>query len=251
MRLDVTDSEQIDVVAGDIAALRGQGYRLAGVFSNAGIAQYTGDLSCEGCPVPTQEHVMQVDHFGAVRLLQPMLPFLRADTGRVVINSALMTHTVLPFNAGYAAAKCALEGWADSLRREVGPHGVKVVILQAAAIASAMESKQDVDQIPSDGPYGVQRAMAELFLGSQERISSNPKADPERVAELVAYVLQVKRPKARYLIGAGAKPIYLLGLLPTPVQDFAIQTALRLVGVEGKSMELMRKARLLRHGSVK
>lgn len=244
VRLDVTDPEHVAAVAGQVAQFRHQGYRLAGVFSNAGIAEYTGDLSCEGCPIETQERVLQVDHFGAVRLLQAMLPFLRADRGRVVFNSALMTHTVLPFNAGYAAAKCALEGWADSLRREVRPHGVKVIILQPAAISSAMESKQDLQKIPDAGPYGIQREMAEFFLGMQDRMSNNPKTDPQQVAELVAHVLQVKRPRARYLAGAGARPIYVLGLLPTRIQDFAIQGALQLVRVQVRSNRVLRPGRI-------
>lgn len=242
VHLDVTSQPQVAEVAARVGNLRDQGYELAGVFSNAGIAAYTGDLSCEECPIETQERVLQVDHFGAVRLLQAMLPFLRADQGRVVINSALMTHTVLPFNAGYAAAKCALEGWADSLRREVRPHGVKVVILQPAAIASAMETKQDPSKIPGDGPYAVQRDMAEFFLGAQQRIAESPKTDPHLVAELVAYSLQTPRPRARYQVGGGARVIYALGLLPTAVQDAVFTRALQMVHYRMKGRRLLSRA---------
>lgn len=227
--LDVTDPEQVRQAAATVDDLRAEGYRLAGVFSNAGIAQFTGELSSESCPMDTQQKVMSVDHFGAVRLLQALLPTLRQDHGRVIINSALMTHTVMPFNAGYAAAKSALEGWADSLRIEVAPHGVKVVILQPAAISSAMEGKQDVSKIPGEGPYGVQRDMAEFFLGAQRKSSDSPKTDPLRVAELVAHALQVRRPRTRYRVGGGAGVIYTIGLLPSGVQDRIKDSALRLI----------------------
>ena len=86
------------------------GLRLAGLFSNAGIALMRGDLSCEGCPVETQERVMEVNHFGAVRIVQTLLPTIREHRARVIFNSALMTRVVMPFNAGYAPAKMALEG---------------------------------------------------------------------------------------------------------------------------------------------
>jgi NAD(P)-dependent dehydrogenase (short-subunit alcohol dehydrogenase family) len=220
VRLDVTLEAEVQGVANEVAELRQLGNRMAGVFSNAGIAQYVGDLSSEGCPMETQERVMAVDHFGAVRLIQAMLPYLRPDHGRVVINSALMTHTVLPFNAGYAAAKCALEGWADSLRIEVGPLGVKVIVLQPAAISTAMEAKQNTSEIPEDGPYPGQRAMAEFFLEMQAEMANSPKTNPQLVADLVAHALQAKRPRARYIVGGLSKPIYLLGLFPDRMQDF-------------------------------
>ncbi|MFT6565025.1 MAG: NAD(P)-dependent dehydrogenase (short-subunit alcohol dehydrogenase family) [Actinomycetes bacterium] len=235
VQLDVTVEADVQGVANEVAELRQLGNRIAGVFSNAGIAQYVGDLSSEGCPMETQERVMAVDHFGAVRFIRAMLPYLRPDRGRVVINSALMTHTVLPFNAGYAAAKCALEGWADSLRIEVGPLGVKVVILQPAAISSAMEGKMNTSQIPDDGPYPGQRAMAEFFLGIQAHMANSPKTDPQLVADLVAHALQAKRPRSRYIAGGGSKAVYLLGLFPDHVQDFVKNQGL--ARVQSRSLE--------------
>jgi len=234
VRCDVAEAETVAAARGRVLALLDdEGLRLAGVFSNAGIAMMRGDLSAEGCPIETQERVMAVNHFGAVRVLQAFLPRLRADRGRVVVNSALMTHTVLPFNAGYAEAKLALEGFADSLRREVRPHGVRVTIIRAAAISSALEEKQDVDAIPADGPYPEQHAVMATFLGLQARRAGAASTSPDRFAEKVAFALQAPRPPTRMIVGGGARPIWLLGLLPDRAQDAVFATAVRLAGRRG------------------
>ena len=135
---DVTSDDQVAAARQTIEGMLETGRRFAGVFSNAGVAHYEGDTSSEGTPMNVRENVMDINFLGGVRFIRAFLPLARAARGRIIINSALMARTVLPFNAGYAASKCALEGWADSLRREVGPYGVRVVLIEAAAISTGL-----------------------------------------------------------------------------------------------------------------
>lgn len=217
--LDVTDTDAVDAGAGEVARVLDGNGRLAGVFSNAGIAAFTGDLSAERCPLATQQRVMDVNHFGAVRVTQAFLPLLRAGRGTLVVNSALMARTVIPFNAGYAASKCALEGFVDGLRREVAAQGVRVVLIEAAAISTDLEAKQDPDRVPADPLYPAQKALAARFLGMQAARRDDPACSPRRVSELVAHAIQTPRPRPRYRVGGGHRPIALLGALPDGVQD--------------------------------
>ncbi len=156
--LDVTDAGQVlrarDTVLDDVGP---QG--LTALISNAGIAAMSGATSCEECPLETQQRVMDVNHFGAVRVIQAFLPLLRAAKGTVVVNTALMAHTVIPFNAGYAASKCALEGWTDSLRREVAHLGIRVAMIEAAYISSGMEHKQHADTATTSEIYPAEAAL--------------------------------------------------------------------------------------------
>jgi NAD(P)-dependent dehydrogenase (short-subunit alcohol dehydrogenase family) len=223
VRLDVTSADDVARAVGEVADLG----PLRAVFSNAGIAAYDGDVSCEGCPLETQQRVMDVNFFGAVRVVQAFLPALRETRGTIVFNSALMAHTVIPFNAGYAASKCALEGWADSLRREVAPHGVRVALVEAAAISSSLEGKQDPSQVPADGPYPMQRALISTFLAAQARTAGRASTDPRRFSEAVLAAIESGKPRPRRIVGGGAKPIYALGLLPDRVQDAAFGLMLR------------------------
>lgn len=231
--LDVTRSDQLAPAQRDVAALLAPGRGLTALFSNAGIAAMAGELSCEACPIEVQQRVMEVNHWGAVRVIQTFLPLVRRERGAVVVNSALMARTVLPFNAGYAASKWALEGWVDSLRREVRSHGVRVTLVEAAAISSDLEAKQDVEAIPLDSPYPEQRAVMRRFLAAQAARRDAPACDPRRVAEKVVGAIQSPRPPARTIVGGGARPIWLLGSLPDRVQDAVLAGLVRWAASSG------------------
>ena len=226
--LDVTDAAQV-AAARELVEDRLGSTGLTAVVTNAGIAAFSGDVSCEGCPIETQQHVMDVNHFGAVRVIQAFLPLVRAARGTVVVNSALMAHTVLPFSAGYAMSKSALECWADSLRREVAPLGVRVAIIQAAEISSALAAKQDLSRVPTDTPYPVQRQFLLLAQRMEKRFSGSRSASPRRVSELMLQAVESRRPKPRRIVGAGSRPIWLLGCLPDRIQDAALGRALSVI----------------------
>ena len=227
--LDVTDDAQVARARDEVARVLGPGRGLTGLVSNAGIAVLSGDVSCEGCPIETQQRVMDVNFFGAVRVVQAFLPLVRAARGTIVFNSALMAHTVLPFNGGYAASKCALEGWADSLRREVAPLGVRVALIEAAGITSELEAKQDPASVPADTPYRAQRPLIRTSVEMMRKKAGDPRLSPRRVSELMAEAIADRRPKPRRIVGGGARPIWVLGRLPDRVQDTVFGIGLRLL----------------------
>jgi NAD(P)-dependent dehydrogenase (short-subunit alcohol dehydrogenase family) len=204
----------------------GPGRGLTALVSNAGIAALSGDVSCEGCPIEVQQRVMDVNFFGAVRVVQAFLPLVRAARGTVVVNSALMAHTRLPFNGGYAASKCALEGWMDSLRREVAPLGVRVALIEAAGITSDLEAKQDPSSVPADTPYRAQRPLIRMSAQMMRKKAGDPRLSPRRVSELMAAAVADSRPKPRRIVGGGARPIWVLGCLPDRAQDAVFRAGL-------------------------
>jgi NAD(P)-dependent dehydrogenase (short-subunit alcohol dehydrogenase family) len=227
--LDVTDDAQVARAHDEVARVLGPERGLAALVSNAGIQAPSGDVSCEGCPIEIQQRVMDVNFFGAVRVVQAFLPLVRRARGTIVFNSALMAHTVIPFNGGYAASKCALEGWADSLRREVAPLGVRVALIEAAGIATELEAKQDPSSIPAHTPYRAQRPLIRTSMKMMRKKAGDPRLSPRRVSELIAKAIADRRPKPRRIVGGGARPIWVLGCLPDRVQDAVFGVGLRLL----------------------
>ncbi|MSO44808.1 MAG: SDR family NAD(P)-dependent oxidoreductase [Thermoleophilia bacterium] len=207
-------ADQVRIIAGDTG--------LTAMFSNAGVANMSGDVTAEGCPVHTLARLMEINYLGSVRVIQAHLPLLRASTGTLVINSALMARTVMPYNGGYAASKAALEAWADQLRREIRPHGVRVVCIRAAAIATPLETKQNAASVPADGPYPEQHAFVEGGLTLMRRSAAKTTVQPRRVSELVQTVIERRRPPLKPIVGGMARPIWLLGGLPERIQDAVI-----------------------------
>lgn len=225
--LDVTDDGQVDAARTVVAGLIDGGLPFAGVFSNAGIAHFEGDTSSEGTPMTVLQTMMDVNFFGGVRFIRAFLPLARASHACVVVNSALMARTVLPFNAGYAASKCALEGWVDSLRREIAPLDVRIVLIEAAGISTGLTAHRDAGTVDDDNPYPEQRAFLQKAFDSMDGKESDPRCSPRRVSEVVAHALQTARPRSRYVVGGGARAIHALGNLPPTVQDRALERFVR------------------------
>jgi NAD(P)-dependent dehydrogenase (short-subunit alcohol dehydrogenase family) len=218
IQLDVTSADQVDAARAVVSRQVGAD-GLTALISNAGIAVMSGATSCEQCPIETQQRVMDVNFFGAVRVVQAFLALLRASRGTVVFNTALMARTVIPFNGGYAASKCALEGWADSLRREVAPLGVRVAMIEAGYIASELESKQHAPGVDHDEVYPLQATIRQAMAGSSAKLANRASASPRRVSEAMAAAVSAEHPRPRHIVGTGARPIWAIGALPDRVQD--------------------------------
>ncbi|KAJ1553962.1 hypothetical protein HK096_005602, partial [Nowakowskiella sp. JEL0078] len=77
---------------------------------------------------------MNVNYFGATRIVKEFLPLLIRGSRIVNISSVSGGIWNAPFHGAYAASKAALEAFSDSLRSEVQPKGVSVSIIQPGAI---------------------------------------------------------------------------------------------------------------------
>lgn len=223
---DVTVDADVEAVVTYVDQLCSEGRVLRGIFSNAGIEGNSPDMSAEGCPIPTLEHVMAVNYFGAVRFIQGFLPAARRDRSTIVVNSALMARIVLPFNGGYAPSKAALESWAIALRREIAPHGVHVALIELGGIATPLTSH--VSDNPAPNPlYPQQAAITAEFAKMAKDGANKPAMQPQRAAELVARALATDAPRTRYLGGGGADLLATVAQMPQRVQDRLIATMLR------------------------
>jgi NAD(P)-dependent dehydrogenase (short-subunit alcohol dehydrogenase family) len=200
--LDVTDGASIQRARAQV-----EGRRLAGLVNNAGIA-VSGPL--EFIPVDEFRHQLEVNVVGQMAVTQAFLPALRASRGRVVNISSIGGRVALPLLGPYAASKFALEALSDSLRRELRPFGVKVVVVEPGGIKTPIWDKgnQRADELMQ----GMPEEAMELYGGTVEKIRAESRKiaeerglPPEAVAEVVGKALTTRRPKTRYLVGRDAK----------------------------------------------
>ncbi len=74
--------------------------------------------------------VCETNVFSALRLTQRVLPkFIAKGKGRIIFMGSMAGHVPTPFYAPYGMTKFALESVATSLRTELKPFGVKVIIV--------------------------------------------------------------------------------------------------------------------------
>ncbi len=91
----------------------------------------------EGLEVAAQRRVMEVNYFGAVHVLQALLPRLEAGSRIGLIGSAAGMAGIHGYG-GYAPSKFALRGLAEVLRVELSAQGIGVTLCQPPDTETAM-----------------------------------------------------------------------------------------------------------------
>jgi NAD(P)-dependent dehydrogenase (short-subunit alcohol dehydrogenase family) len=226
--IDVTDVESIRAAADGVAtALAAE--PLAGLVNNAGIA-VSGPV--EYLPIAEIRKQLEVNFVGQVAVTQAFLPLLRRSRGRIVNIGSVGGEVALPFLSPYAASKHAIEGFSDSLRREVEPLGVKVAVVRPGAVQSSIWERGNAaaDELLSNIPpealevYGdaVRGVRAAADQRAQEAIPA------QAVADVVEHALTSEKPKTRYVVGRTGKVMVALERwLPDRAFDRVIARAMR------------------------
>ena len=99
----------------------------------------------------TERTLFEVNFFGNVSFTKALLQdvMIPAKKGRIAFMSSVAGKVAVPVSASYAATKHALQGWADSLRAEVGSYGITVYNICPGPVATPLE-KQCVRAKPVD-----------------------------------------------------------------------------------------------------
>jgi NAD(P)-dependent dehydrogenase (short-subunit alcohol dehydrogenase family) len=201
--LDVLDPEAIAAAAERVAAEPGG---LDGLVDNAGAA-VAGPL--EALPIADFRRQVELNLTAQLAVTQAMLPAIRTARGRIVLVSSLGGRVALPMTGAYHAAKFGLEGMGDSLRQELAPWGIKVVIVEPGTIDTPIWSRgeEDAERIFAD----ASPRMRDLYEAAVERYRQVVRdtaargIPPEKVAARIEHALTATRPRARYLVGLDAQ----------------------------------------------
>ena len=203
--IDVTDRDSIVAARERAEETVGEG-GLAGLVNNAGIAN-AGPV--EHLPVEEFQRVLDVNLTGQYAVTQEFLPLIRRGEGTIVFITSIGGLIASPFMSPYHAAKFGVEGLADSLRRELKPWQIDVVVIEPGSIATPIWEKGTATfeaQQPAMGPdlerlYGKQmEAMKAAIVDTAER-----GIEPDRVAKVIERAIASRKPKTRYLVGVDAK----------------------------------------------
>ncbi len=205
---DVTDEAAVKAAAANVRReLAGE--KLFGLVNNAGVA-VAGPLM--QLPIAEFRHQIDINLVGAVITTQafaPLLgidPELRGSPGRIVNISSVGGRNAVPFLAPYNASKFALEGLSESLRRELLPFGIDVIVIGPGAVATPIWDKaEQIDIAPyRDTPYAVPLERLRAYMLGMGKNG----LPPERIGEAVLHALTAPKPKVRYAVS------------PQPLQDF-------------------------------
>jgi NAD(P)-dependent dehydrogenase (short-subunit alcohol dehydrogenase family) len=228
LSFDVTDEAAVLAAAREVrAALNGE--TLAGLVNNAGIAVAGPALELS---IDEFRRQMDVNVVGPVIVTQAFGPLLGADTslrgpkGRIVMVSSLAGKHGNPLLSAYSASKHAVEGLAESLRREFMLFGIDVVIVAPGAVKTPIWAKAE------EADVSVYRNSP--FFPALERIRKfmlqlGEKGLPaERIAAVIAKALTTANPKTRYQIAPDPIENFIVSVLPKRMLDKIIAKRLGL-----------------------
>jgi NAD(P)-dependent dehydrogenase (short-subunit alcohol dehydrogenase family) len=221
--VDVTDDPSMVALVEMIIADTG---RIDVLVNNAGYGSY-GAL--EDMPIQEARSQFEVNVFGLARLIQLVLPQMRAQRDGYLVNVSSMGGRIWePLGSWYHASKFAVEGLSDSLRVEVAEFGIKVVIIEPGSIRSEWSAiaADRLETTSANTPYAKQAKVVGAVLRRVDR--SQMASGPEVVAEVIAKAVQSAKPRTRYVVGGGARSILLAErILPDRGFDRFIQLGYR------------------------
>ena len=200
--MDVTDD---DSMRAGVEMIIGETGRIDVLVNNAGYGSY-GAL--EDVSIDEGRRQFEVNVFGAIRLAQLVLPHMRSQRSGTIVNITSMGGKIYtPFGGWYHGTKFALEALSDCLRMETKPFGVDVVVIEPGGIATEWGSIA-ADHLQETSGHGAYAARATAVATS---LRSGANADryspPTVVADAIGKAVTAKRPKTRYAVGLGAKPL--------------------------------------------
>lgn len=201
--LDITIDESIVTCVDQILNQAGS---IDVLINSAGLGSY-GAL--EDVPLAEARNQLEINLFGAARLIQLVLPAMRKNRyGKIVNISSVGGKVGLPMGSWYHASKFAIEGLSDSLRNEVRQFGIDVIVVEPGGTKSEMTAIGAEDMLRVSG-HTVYATLAQA-IGKQYSTMEKNAVDPIVIAKLIQDSIQAKHPRTRYIGGAMAKPMLLL-----------------------------------------
>jgi NAD(P)-dependent dehydrogenase (short-subunit alcohol dehydrogenase family) len=220
---DVTDEPAVQAAARQVREQL-HGEILFGLVNNAGIAvpaplihQDTADF----------RHQLEVNLVSVLIVTKAFVPLLGSDRslrgkpGRIINISSIGGKFGGPFLGAYAASKHGLEGFSESLRRELMLYGIDVIIVGPGSVATPIWDKAeqaDVTLYANTDYVESARRMQKYMI--EDGRKGYP---PEKVGEVVWHALTTAKPRVRYSVVPGSSIRRVIQmLLPKRVVDNVI-----------------------------
>ena len=217
--MDVTDDGSM--VAGVRRVIDEQG-RIDALVNNAGYGSY-GPV--ETVPIEEARRQFEVNVFGLARLTQLVIPQLRRQRSGTIVNiSSIGGRIYEPLGAWYHATKFAVEGFSDSLRLELAPFGIDVVLIQPGPIVSEWDGIARESMLAWSRGTDYEKAAMRMAAAYERTYDPRRISSADAVAEKVLVALEAANPAARYPAGRGARTILAARrLLPDRLMDVVLK----------------------------
>ena len=191
--LDVCDQESVDKLFNEL-----NDFDVDVLVNNAGVG---GSGSVENASMDFAKNLMETNYFGALRMIQKVIPSMRSRRSGAIINVssqagrrpfALMSH--------YCATKYALNGLSESMAHELARFNIRVTLIEPGTVITPIFGKGN--SIPEDEEnYSILqgRMIRQVTKGLTEL-----GCGPEVIAKCMVDFVTTEDPKLHYLLASDA-----------------------------------------------
>ena len=199
LELDVSDSNSIRVA---IASIVRQTQKIDVLFNNAGY-RLVGSL--EDVTINEIREQINTNLMGPMHLTQTVLPHMKhgEEPGLIINMSAVAGKIGFSLSTSYCVSKFGIEGFTDSLRREVMKKNVNVCLIEAGIVHTKFFDNIKITEQSSESEYA--KDTLKMVTRLKKIINSQKWTMPEDVAKKVIEIINENGKKVRYVIGPDAE----------------------------------------------
>lgn len=157
--------------------------RIDVLINNAGFA--IGN-TVENTNLDLARKLFETNFFRVVQLCQLCIPIMRKQSGGTIVNisSGVTVHPV-PMVSIYAASKCAIDGFIESLRGEVAVFGIRVLLAQPRDMKTSFKENAPVMDVPEVYKGTPTEMVINYLMSTRGKEAIDPRRSAKRIVEVV------------------------------------------------------------------
>ena len=193
LAVDVTNRAQID------EAVRKADEKFGGTDVLVNNAGYGYRAAVEEADEKDVADMFATNFFGLVAMTKAVLPGMRSRRQGAILNiSSTAGRMAQPGSGYYSATKFAVAGLSDALRKEVGPLGIKVIIIEPGPFRTDFAGRSLKQSARTIDDYA---ATAGIRRKEHDKSNGRQPGDPVRAAEAMIKAVEAANPPVHLALG--------------------------------------------------
>ena len=196
LELDVDSEESVNRAIKTVSEKNG---RIDVLVNNAGYGMWG---TVEDVSIDEFKEQFETNFFSIIRLIQKVAPIMRKQSSGNIVNiSSVAGRIGFPVSPAYISSKFALEGLSESLRFELMPFGINVIIIEPGVIKTNFFDSMKLSEKSQQN--SIYKEITDKVI-SGVKMMAEMGTHPKEVADVVIKTLGEEKPLPRYVIGNDA-----------------------------------------------